>query len=515
MRRMLIAVGLAIVLGRKGAMAQGRIGTEASAAVELGSLASLESLKTLGSLKSLASLQTLQTPQTLRSLSSLWSLASLAELGALGVEGVEMNGVFIVPRPSFLLPQSAGPADSLYRAARRALSDGDYERAAELFERVREKFPKSAYAADSYYWQAFSLYKTGNDPEYRAALAALDNQAKKHPQAATRKSGEAATLATRIRGAMARGGDSEAAETVTRDATRSAAGCPDEDNDERVEALNALLQMDSDRALPIIMKVLGRRDACSAPLRRKAVFLLSQKRGADVADALLSVAKNDPDAETREQAVFWLSQVSTERAVDMLQQILAESKDDGIREKALFALSQHRSERAEGILQGYAKDERAPDELREKAIFWLGQKHGGNAEFLRSLYATLKSDELKEKVLFSLSQMRGRGNDQWLIDRAMDGKEADELRKKALFWAGQGGASMTQLIGLYDKLTEQEMKEQLIFVYSQRREKEAFDKMLSIARTEKNTELRKKAIFWISQSQDPRAAQLLEEIINQ
>src|SRR5580692_3168658 len=33
------------------------------------------------------------------------------------------------------------PADSLYRAARAALSDGDYKKAASLFGRINESFP--------------------------------------------------------------------------------------------------------------------------------------------------------------------------------------------------------------------------------------------------------------------------------------------------------------------------------------------------------------------------------------
>ena len=43
-------------------------------------------------------------------------------------------------------------------------------------------------------------------------------------------------------------------------------------------ALNALLQMDADRALPILRRVLARRDTCSEILRRKAVFLVAQKQ---------------------------------------------------------------------------------------------------------------------------------------------------------------------------------------------------------------------------------------------
>jgi HEAT repeat protein len=94
-------------------------------------------------------------------------------------------------------------------------------------------------------------------------------------------------------------------------------------------------------------------------------------------------------------------------------------------------------------------------------------------------------------------------------------REPVEQRKKALFWAGQKGADLAQLATLYDRMQNRELKEQLIFVYSQRHEAAALDALIKIAKTEPDRELRKKAIFWLGQSHDPRAAQVLLEIINQ
>jgi hypothetical protein len=74
---------------------------------------------------------------------------------------------------------------------------------------------------------------------------------------------------------------------------------------------------------------------------------------------------------------------------------------------------------------------------------------------------------------------------------------------------------MPDLVALYDRVQNREIKEHLIFVFSQRREGPAVDKLFAIARSEPDRELRKKAIFWIGQSRDPRAAQFLQELINQ
>ncbi|HJR62575.1 MAG TPA: HEAT repeat domain-containing protein [Gemmatimonadaceae bacterium] len=411
-----------------------------------------------------------------------------------------------LPAPSWA-PQD--PADSLYREARRALSDANYQRAAELFARLRDRFPRSTYAADSYYWQAFALNR--ND-RLQQALALLDEQGKRFPNATTRRDAQA--LATRIRGELARRGDANEAERLT---SVAATSCPEEEDDVRIAAINGLMQMDAERAMPILKKVLARGGACSAELRRKAVFVVSQQRSAEAADILLNAAQNDPDGEVRQQAVFWLGQVRDERAVDMLTEVLTKSNDAELKEKAIFALSQHRSPRAFALLRSYAERDGVSSALREKAIFWIGQHRGQeNADFLKGLYGKLDDAELKEKVIFSLSQQRGFGNDKWLMDIAVNESEDTELRKKALFWAGQmREVALDQLIGLYDRMKAREMREQLIFVYSQRRDTEAVNKLMSIAKSDPDRELRKKAVFWLSQSRDPRAAQFLLEIIEQ
>ncbi|HLB82110.1 MAG TPA: HEAT repeat domain-containing protein [Gemmatimonadales bacterium] len=415
-----------------------------------------------------------------------------------------------------LIQDEQDPTDSLWRAARQALNREDYQVAATLYGDVVRRYPKTARAGDALYWAAFSLYKNDNLDRARSLLVTQERQ---YPKAATLR--DAAALLARIQTALAKQGDEEAARWLSGHAqpdTTRAGGCPTEDDEEdmRVAALNGLLQMDANNAVPILKKVLARRDACSAGLRRKAVFIISQKRGSETENLLLDVAQHDPDSEVRQQAVFWLSQVPTDRAVAMLDSILRSTDDAELREKALFALSQQHGPRAGQILRDYAQNANAPSDAREKAIFWLGQQHSSeNAVFLRGLYAKLADEELKEKVIFSLSQMHDADNNRWLMDIALNEREPIEMRKKALFWAGQTGGDLAQLSGLYDRMQNREMKEQLIFVYSQRHEPAAVDRLIQIAKTEQDKELRKRAIFWLGQSHDPRAAQVLLEIINQ
>ena len=406
------------------------------------------------------------------------------------------------------------PADSLYRRAREAMTRDEYATAAALFRQIRTRHPKSTYAPDAFYWEAYMLFRQGGESRLREARALLEQQRKQFPKAATR--GDASALAVRVDGALGtQYGDEKAQQTVGAAASAQTSGCPREDDDDRTAALNALLQMDADRAMPLLKKVLARRDACSATLRRRAVFLVSQKRTPETEQLLLDAVRNDPDAEVREQAVFWLSQVPGERATEVLSELLRTSKDEGVRDKAIFALSQQQNPRATQLLRQYAEQDAAPAQLRERAIFWLGQQgSAANATFLRGLYGTLKDEDLKERTLFSLSQMRGQGNEAWLLEVATNPREPVEMRKRALFWAGQaGGVTVPQLAALYDRSTDAAMKEQTIFVLSQRKDSQAVDKLMDIARREQNRELRQRAIFWLSQSRDPRVTSFLAEII--
>ncbi|HEX9580466.1 MAG TPA: HEAT repeat domain-containing protein [Gemmatimonadales bacterium] len=487
----------------------------------------------------LVGLEGLKGLDGLKGLEGLKGLAAGLD-GLMGLEGLWSLDLLNAPviRDREYEPTQQGPVDSLYRAARQALSAGRYQAAADEFRRVWERYPRSSYAGDAMYWSAFALYRQGGTQNLRAAVQLVTQQAEQYRDARTRR--DADVLATRIRGELARLGDPSAAESIAvlagpaapvppvavvapaapsgrrgrRDAPPQ--GCDDQDYELRMEALNALLQMDAERALPILQQVLARRDACSVEMRRKAVFLVSQRRGADTEETLLAAARSDPDGEVRAQAVFWLSQVPTDQAVSALDSILAESGDREVQEKAIFALSQHRSERAGQILRRYVERMDAPDELKANAIFWLGQRRSPETfAFLRDLYPRLASLELKEKVIFSMSEMRTEESRRWLLDLANNRSESVEMRKKGLFWAGQRrDVPVADLARLYDSNDDREIKEQLIFVYSQRREGEAVDRLMSIAETEPDRELRRKAIFWLGQSKDPRAAEFLLRLIN-
>jgi len=413
------------------------------------------------------------------------------------------------------------PADSRYRAARDLLNRNEYRRAATMFGQIVSRHPASAYAADALYWQAFALYRLGGEDDLREALRALASQRSRYPRATT--TGDASALEVRIHGVLAQRGDASSAQKITTSAGESSTctggGDADDESDVRTAALNALLHMSAERAMPILTKVLARRDACSVPLRRKAVFLLSQKQTAETESLMLDVVQRDPSQRVREEAVFWMGQLHSERAAAALEDIALRSPDVALREKAVFALGEQNLPRGQAIVRRLAEADDTPTRVRDKAIFQLGQRRSPeNAQFLRALFDRLsgaeRADGVRKRILFSLSQMRGMGNDRWLMTVASDASQSVEVRKHALWTAGQAGVTASEFVPLYERIGDRALKEQLIWVLSESKERVAADKLIDIARTDRDPEMRKKAIFWLGQTNDPRVQQLLLDIIN-
>lgn len=405
------------------------------------------------------------------------------------------------------------PAATLYREAREMLNAERWRDAAQRFERLRGSYATSSYVADTYYWQAFALYREGGASNLRTASDLLRSQARLHPNAGTRADAE--QLLVRIEAQLAQRGDAQAAATI---AQQAAGPCSEQDQGVRAAALSALMNMNANQAVPILQEVLRNRDACSVELRRQAVFLVAQKLTDESVDILLDLAHRnpDPDPEVREQAVFWLHQVRTPEALDALRSILAESTDEELQEAALFAISQREGDtRAMDVLRSFAERADVPEELRENAIFWIGQSSGpGGARYLIDLYPRLETEDLKESAIFGIAEAGGPDARAWLLERVRDEREPVELRENALFWAGQTGAvDAAALRSLYGAFTDADMKEQVIFVASQDGGSAMVDLLMEIARTEQDADLREAAVFWLGQSEDPRVPEFLLGLI--
>jgi hypothetical protein len=88
-----------------------------------------------------------------------------------------------------------------------------------------------------------------------------------------------------------------------------------------------------------------------------------------------------------------------------------------------------------------------------------------------------------------------------------------ESRKQGLFWLGQTDAPTRDLNALYDDLHSSALREQFVFVLSQRHEDAAVDKLIDVARHDPDRDIRKRAMFWLGQNKDPKAVNFFRDIL--
>lgn len=91
-----------------------------------------------------------------------------------------------------------------------------------------------------------------------------------------------------------------------------------------------------------------------------------------------------------------------------------------------------------------------------------------------------------------------------------------DARKQAVFWVSQA-ASDSATAGL-SQLAEsegedQDVRTQAVFGLSQRPRDEGVPALIRVARTSSSAEVRRSALFWLGQSEDPRALALFEELL--
>src|SRR5665213_2076097 len=427
--------------------------------------------------------------------------------------------VDFAPRASFSLPESpraswasTDPADSLYRLARQSLNAGDYRKAAQLFAQITRQYPTSQYKSDAIYWRAFALYRIGDTADLHEALSALDSATPSRrsvngistttnsvtssvrraeverattnlapargAQAASAndraeaeraeaealaaaarmqrsfmsgvRDNESAVLAMRIRSALAARGDAAAAAQIASAAASGAPSCDDEDAELRVEALNALIQMDPRNAQPAITKVLARRDSCSVPLQRGAITLAARSSDAGTTALLISTARNDPSLEVQAEAVRGLGRSSDASATSALSDIATSSKNTEMQRMAARSLADQDSPAA----------------------------------------------RLAIKSLMSRTDV------------------PSDVRITALHYAGKSDLTVANLSSMYDAASDRSTRQEIVSLLQQRPESEASDKLVSIARTSTDPSLRRRAIDALAARKDPRAKQLLMDILN-
>lgn len=137
------------------------------------------------------------------------------------------------------------------------------------------------------------------------------------------------------------------------------------------------------------------------------------------------------------------------------------------------------------------------------------------AEYLLTLATSLTGDAGKEAV-FPATLADSAVVWPALLEISKDRNRPREIRKNAVFWLGQAaGEAATEGLSeiVYDASGDGEVRESAIFALSQLSDDAGVPILIDIVRTHLDPNLKKKAIFWLGQSDDPRVVALFEELL--
>ncbi|MFL5515487.1 MAG: HEAT repeat domain-containing protein [Gemmatimonadales bacterium] len=103
-----------------------------------------------------------------------------------------------------------------------------------------------------------------------------------------------------------------------------------------------------------------------------------------------------------------------------------------------------------------------------------------------------------------------------LLQLARNPRAAEDTRRQAVFWLGQAaGVQATRGLDsiVRDGGGELDVRKQAVFALSQRPAEESVPALIRIVHTSREPEIVRTALFWLGQSDDPRALVLFEDIL--
>ena len=233
-------------------------------------------------------------------------------------------------------------------AAREALNKAQYEKAAQLLAETYEMEKESQEAGNDLYWQAFARYKLRRTEELKIAAELLVRQQEHYQQAETVAEGEA--LLARLYAELAERGEVHAAREIHEMSEDEMRG-----EESRVAALEALMRMNPDKAMPILMDIVTGKKEASPEFRRHAIFILCRTDDERAEDALIDIIQTSEDPELLADVVMCLSMKDSDRALDAIVDLFERSDDPQVDEAAMFAIGRHGGDRAFTMLAAIAR----------------------------------------------------------------------------------------------------------------------------------------------------------------
>ena len=208
---------------------------------------------------------------------------------------------------------------------------------------------------------------------------------------------------------------------------------------------------------------------------------------------------------------YWLNNVSTAESLAWLKSQAGGRHSD----TAIMAISLHQGAAADQALDDLAQTTQ-PVEVRKRAAFWLGNSRGAHG--IATLKRMLSGDPdsgVRDRVVFALAQSKDPAGIPLVVDAARNDKDP-HIRSQALFWLAQRAASQVAKDAIQNAVAndpDSAVRERAVFALTQLPNGAGVPLLIDLAKTHRDPAVRKKAMFWLGQSKDPRATEFFAQVL--
>jgi len=366
-----------------------------------------------------------------------------------------------------------------YREAQRALDRERWDDASVIFGKIAEGSGPEADAA--LYWKAYADWKRKQKKESLEGLRQLMSDYPKSPWV----------------------DDAKALELTIRDGKGTKTAPEVDDEELKLYALDGLMQVEPDKAVPVLERQLTGN--ASARIKERALFVLSQSDSPRAREILLRTARTGQPIALRCEAVKTLGIAGDPEDIAALAVIARDTAaPQEVREAVIEAyLISNRPDE----LMGIAKSDPDP-RIRAKAIEALGASDALPA--LRQLWGVEKDPAVRAKLLEAF----GIAGDVDTLAKAARESSDPQLRRKAIEGLAISGseASGSLLRQLYREFSATEDKRKVVEALMVQGDAKT---LIELFRAEKDMSMKKIIVQQLSVMDDPEATRAILELLGE
>jgi HEAT repeat protein len=381
-------------------------------------------------------------------------------------------------RADVLVTVSSERRSDAYREGQRALDNQAWDDASRIFGKIASGSGDEVDAA--LYWKAYADWKR---KQKKDAVEGLRKLLSSYPKSAWAD-------------------DAKALELEIRDGQPAKDASPSDDEELKLYALDGLMQIEPEKAVPILERLLAGNS--SPRIKERALFVLSQSDSPRAREILLRVAKTGQPPELRREAVKTLG-ISGEKEDLRALEELAKDKDAPEYVRAAIVEAYLIAGASDQLLT-IAKSDPDP-RIRAKAIEALGATDSTSS--LRQLWATERDPAIRAKLLESFGVA---GDVEPLAKAARD--EDPRIRRKAIEGLAiiDSPAASRALHQLYTELKDPDDRRKVVEAFMIQGDAKT---LLEMFRAEKDPAMKKIIFQQLTVMDDPEATKVILEVLGE